>query len=178
MLDIIFGILMIVAVFKGYQKGLIIALFSIIAFIVGLAAALKLSASVALWLGNHSSINTKWLPALSFAIIFFIVVLLVKFGAKLIEKTFKMALLGWVNRLGGIAFYAVLYIIFFSIFLFYAEKLHVIDASTAQSSIVYPFVQPWGQVVVDGIGKVVPIFKDTFKELSNFFEATADKIPD
>jgi membrane protein required for colicin V production len=177
MLDIVFAILIIIACIKGYQKGLIIAVFSVVAFIIGLAAALKLSAVVAGWLSNHSNINAKWLPALSFAIVFFAVVLLVRLGAKFIEKTFQMALLGWVNRLGGIIFYAVLYLIIFSIFLFYAEKLHIVNTSTVQSSQIYPFVQPWGPVAINGFGKLVPVFKDMFTQLETFFEAAANKIP-
>ncbi len=177
MIDIIFAIIIIIACIKGYQKGLIIAVFSVVAFIVGLAAALKLSAVVASWLGNHSNINAKWLPVLSFAVVFFAVVLLVRLGAKFIEKTFQMAMLGWINRIGGIFFYSILYIIIFSIFIFYAEKLHLVDAATVQSSQVYPFVQPWGPVVIDGFGKVIPLFKDMFTQLETFFEATANKIP-
>jgi membrane protein required for colicin V production len=176
MLDIIFAIIIIIACIKGYQKGLIIAVFSVVAFIVGLAAALKLSSVVAAWLGNHSNINTKWLPLLSFALVFFAVVLLVKLGAKAIEKTFQMALLGWVNRIGGMFFYAILYILIFSIFLFYAEKMQLLGATAVQSSQTYPFVQPWGPVVIDGFGKVIPLFKDMFTELETFFGTVSNKM--
>ncbi len=176
MLDIIFAVIIIIACIKGYQKGLIIAVFSVIAFIVGLAAALKLSVVVAAWMGNHSSVNAKWIPFISFALVFFAVVLLVRLGAKFIEKTFQMAMLGWVNRIGGMFFYAVLYTLIFSVFLFYAEKVHIVDASAVQSSQVYPFVQPWGPVVIDGFGKVIPVFKDMFTELESFFAAVGNKI--
>jgi membrane protein required for colicin V production len=60
MIDIVFAILIIIACIKGYQKGLIIALFSIIAFILGLAAALKLSSVVTGWLGTNVHIGAKW----------------------------------------------------------------------------------------------------------------------
>jgi membrane protein required for colicin V production len=176
MLDIIFAIIIIIACIRGYQKGLIIAVFSIVAFIIGLAAAIKLSAVVAGWLSNHANINVKWLPVLSFALVFFIVVVVVNQGGKLIEKTFQMALLGWVNRLGGIIFYAALYIIIFSIFLFYAEKVHVLDAATIQSSQTYPFIKPWGPVVIDGFGKIIPLFKDMFTDLETFFGTIGNKI--
>lgn len=43
-LDLIFFMLLLTGIIKGYRKGLIIALFSIIAFIAGIAAALKFSA--------------------------------------------------------------------------------------------------------------------------------------
>lgn len=177
MLDIIFAVLIIVACIKGYQKGIVIAVFSVIAFIIGLAAALKLSAAVAGWLGNHSNINTKWLPLLSFAIVFLAVVLLVRLGAKFIEKTFQMALLGWVNRIGGMFFYAILYIIIFSIFLFYAQKLQLIKPESFAASQTWPFIEPWGPAVINGFGKAIPLFKDMFTQLESFFEAAANKIP-
>jgi len=176
MIDIIFAILIIIACVKGYQKGLILALFSIVAFIIGLAAALKLSSVVAGWLGNNANISARWLPFLSFAIVFFVVVLLVRWGGKLIEKTFEMSLLGWVNRLGGIIFYAALYIIIFSVFLFYAEQVHLIKPETIKASQTYSFVQPWGPVVINNFGKVIPIFKDMFSDLETFFGNISNKM--
>jgi membrane protein required for colicin V production len=176
MIDIVFAILIIIACIKGYQKGLIIALFSIIAFIIGLAAALKLSSVVAGWLGTNVHIGAKWLPFLSFAIVFFAVVLLVRWGGKIIEKTFQMALLGWVNRLGGIVFYAALYIIIFSVFLFYAQKVDLIKPASIQASQTYNFVQPWAPIIIDNLGKVIPLFKDMFTELETFFNAVGNKI--
>jgi membrane protein required for colicin V production len=176
MIDIIFIILMIAACIKGYQKGLIIALFSIVAFIIGLAAALKLSAVAATWLGNNANISAKWLPFVSFAVVFFIVVLLVNWGAKAIEKTFEMAMLGWINRIGGIIFYVALYIIIFSIFLFYAEKIHLLKPETIQASQSFSFVQPWGPIVIDNFGKLIPLFKDMFTQLEAFFSEAANKM--
>jgi len=176
MLDIIFAILIIVACIKGFQKGLIIALFSIVAFIIGLAAALKLSSVVAGWLSNSTNVSAKWLPFLSFALVFFIVILLVRWGGKLIEKTFQMALLGWVNRIGGMIFYVALYLIIFSVFLFYAEKIGLLKPATIMASKTYSFVQPWGPIVIDNFGKVIPIFKDMFANLETFFDGLSNKI--
>lgn len=177
MIDIIFAILIAIAIFKGYRKGLIIAIFSIVAFIVGLAAALKLSATVAAYLQNSVSISGKWLPFLSFAMVFGVVAVLVSLGGKLIEKTFEMALLGWANRIGGILLFVILYTIIFSIFLFYAEKIHLFEEATIQSSKVFPFIKPWGPKVINAFGTILPIFKDMFTQLSNYFESLYPKIP-
>jgi membrane protein required for colicin V production len=175
-IDILFAIMMIVAIFKGYRKGLIIAAFSIIAFIIGLAAALKLSAVVAAYLQQNISVSTKWLPFLSFALVFFAVVLLVNWGGKLIEKTVEMALLGWANKIGGILLFAALYTIIYSIFLFYAIKINLFDKETIVQSVAYPFVKPWGPVVIDSFGSIIPIFKNTFAQLEQFFQGISDKV--
>jgi len=101
---------------------------------------------------------------------------LIRLGAKLIEKAFQVVLLGWLNRIGGIVLYSVLYIIIFSIFIFYAEKLQLIQPGTIQSSQTYNFVQPWGPAVMDNFGKLIPVFKNMFTELGDFFNTIPNKI--
>jgi len=116
------------------------------------------------------------MPFIAFALVFFVVVILVRLGAKLIEKTFQVVLLGWLNRIGGIIFYAALYIIIFSIFIFYAEKLALIRPTAIESSQTYHFIQPWGSTVMDNFGKVIPFFKDMFTGLEDFFYTISNKI--
>jgi membrane protein required for colicin V production len=177
LIDLIFAVMIVVAIFKGYQKGLILAAFSIIAFIVGLAAALKLSAIVAAWLKDSIAVSAKWLPFIAFVLVFFAVVLLIRLGARLVEKAFQAVLLGWVNRIGGILLYALLYLIILSIFIFYAEKLQLLQPATIQSSVTYSFIEPWGPKLMDNIGTLVPIFKDMFMQLGDFFNSLSNKIP-
>jgi membrane protein required for colicin V production len=176
LIDFTFAALIILAIVKGYQKGLILAIFSVVAFIVGLAAALKLSTVVAGYLKDSVNVSAKWLPFIAFALVFFAVVLLVRLGGKLVEKTFQAVMLGWVNRIGGILLYAALYLFILSVFVFYAEKLHLIQPATIQASATYTFIQPWGPVIIDNFGKVIPVFKDMFTELGDFFNSVSNKI--
>jgi len=176
LIDFTFAALLILAIIKGYQKGLIIAIFSIIAFIIGLAAALKLSTAVAEYLKDSISVSAKWMPFIAFAVVFFIVIILVRLGGKLIEKTFQAVMLGWLNRIGGIVLYAALYLIILSIFIFYAEKLQLLQPAAIESSQTYPFIKPWGPKVMDNFGRLIPVFKDMFTELGDFFNSLSNKI--
>lgn len=174
-IDLIFVVLMILACIKGFRRGMVLAVFSIIAFIVGLAAALKLSTVVAGWMKDSLSVSAKWLPFISFVVVFFGVVLLVRWGGKLIERSIQVVMLGWLNRIGGIAFYAALYIIIFSIFLFYIAKLQLLKPPVIESSLTYRFVQPWGPKVIDCFGSIIPVFKDMFTRLEEFFSGLSNK---
>jgi membrane protein required for colicin V production len=169
-IDVVFFGLMLLAVKKGYSKGLIVAVFSLIGFIVGLAAAIKLSAVVAGWLGTQINVAQQWIPIISFAVVFIGVVYLVKLGAVLVEKSIQFVMLGWVNKIGGILFYALLYSIILSVFCFYAKQLNIITTSTINDSKVYTIIAPLGQEVINSIGVVIPIFKNLFTQLENFFE--------
>ena len=175
-IDFAFLVVMIIAVFKGYSKGLIVGIFSFIAFIIGLAAALKLSAIVAHHLESGTGISGKWLPVISFAFVFIIVVFLVNIGARILKKTISMAMLGWVDRLGGIILYIILYTIIFSVLLFFGTKTLIIKPETIAASHVYNFVSPWGPKVIDSLGKILPVFKGLFSQLESFFDNIGHKL--
>jgi membrane protein required for colicin V production len=175
-IDIIYLLLMVAAVIKGFTRGLVVAVFSIVAFIIGLAAALKLSAVVASWLGNSTNISTRWLPILSFLLVFIAVVLIIRTAAKFIENTIEWAFLGWVNKLGGIIVYVLAYTIIYSILLFYAEKIQLLSAGTISSSICFSYIQPIGPLIIDGLGTVIPWFKNMFVELQAFFERVSGNL--
>lgn len=176
-IDVLVAISLLTAIIKGFQKGFIVAIFSVVAFIAGIAAALKLSASVAAWLNHSTNIAVKWLPFLSFVLVFIAVVLLVRLGAKFVESAVTFALMGWLNKLLGILLFAVLYCIILSVFLFYAQQLHLFSESTVKESITWPYISPWAPVIINKIGTVVPVFKDLFEELSKFFGQIKTSIP-
>jgi membrane protein required for colicin V production len=167
---------MVIAVFKGFSKGFVVGIFSLIAFVIGLAAALKLSALVAQHLQSSSGMTGKWIPFLSFSLVFVVVVLLVNLGARVIKKTVSLAMLGWLDRLAGIVLYIIIYTIIFSVLLFFAEKMALLKPETIRVSKVYNFVAPWGPAVIDNLGKIIPVFKDLFVQLQSFFQNLGDKL--
>lgn len=175
-LDLVFAVIIVLAVLKGYQRGLIIGLFSIVAVIIGLAAALKLSTVVAGYIGKTVKVSEEWLPLISFVVVFLIVVLLIRLGAKAIERSVETVMLGWVNKLGGIILFAAIYTLVFSVLLFYTEQMKLIQQETIDKSLTYSFVQPWGPKAIDGFGSLIPVFKDMFADLEQFFDGVAKDI--
>jgi membrane protein required for colicin V production len=167
--DVVFLIFLLMAIFKGLQRGMIVAIFSLLALMAGLAAAIKLSAVVADYLKQHTHVPSKWLPVLAFLMVFIAVILLVRWAAALIKTAVDFALLGWVDKLGGVLLYTSIYLIIYSVLLFYAANLHLIPQRVIASSITYHFVEPWGPLVINSIGKAIPFFKNMFSDLENFF---------
>jgi membrane protein required for colicin V production len=100
----------------------------------------------------------------------------VRLGAKALESVVNVALLGWANKLGGFLFFALLYLFIFSLLLFYAAQLHLINDTTMQSSVAYAYLQPLGPKVINGLGVVFPFFKNMFGELLHFFEGVGTQV--
>lgn len=176
-IDLTVLVLLAFAVFNGLRKGFIIGVFSLLAFIIGLAAAVKLSALAAGYINENLQVSQRWLPVLAFSVVFFLVIFLVRLGAKALEAVLRMAMLGWLNKLGGVLLFAGLYLFIFSILLFYAEQLDVIKENTTGLSHTYPYLKPLGPKVINALGYIIPFFKNMFVELLRFFDGAAVAAP-
>lgn len=174
-IDIVFALLMLLAIYKGYRRGLIVAIFSIIALLVGLAAAVKLSTLVAAYLDNSLNVSARWLPVISFILVFIAAVFIVRLGAAAIEKTIELAMLGWLNRIGGILLYAALYTIILSVLLFYLEKINLLTQEAVLASATHKYLQSLGPRAINAIGVVIPFFKNMFHDLERFFGHVVEK---
>jgi membrane protein required for colicin V production len=169
MIDLIFFVLILIAIIRGYRRGLLIAVFSFLGIVIGLAAAIKLSATVADHLKDSIRVSSRWLPILSFVLVFIGVVILIRWIANIIQAAMDMAMLGWINKIGGAALYIIIFIAAYSVFLFYGTSAHILSPHAVSASATYPFIKPWGPAVINGFGKIIPLFRDMFVELENFF---------
>ena len=172
-IDVLFLLFMVLAVFRGVRHGFIISVCSAIAIFIGLAAAIRLSASVAASVSTSAHLSYRWLPVLTFILIFVGVVILVRLGARMLEKAVDLAMMGWLNKLGGIILYLFIYLFVYSIFLFYLTKMNFIKKETISVSHTYSLIEPFGPKAIDMIGSVVPVFKNIFHDLTDFFEKIA-----
>ena len=169
MIDLIFFVLILIAIIRGYRRGLLIAVFSFLGIVVGLAAAIKLSATVADHLKDSVRVSSQWLPILSFLLVFIGVVILIRWVANIIQAAMDMAMLGWINKIGGAALYIIIFTAVYSVFLFYGTSAHILSPHAISASTTYPYIKPWGPTVINGFGKIIPLFRDMFVKLENFF---------
>ena len=174
-IDLVCLILLVLAVFKGISRGFIVAVFSFLAFIVGMAAALKLSSTVAQSLHQKMNVSGYWLPILSFMLVFTAVVFCIRFGAKLVKKVAGIFFLGWLDSLLGVLLYVAMYLMTFSVVLFFATRIYLISPQVKQASKTYAYIAPFGPKVIGGLGKALPFFNHIFSDLGSYFETVAKK---
>lgn len=177
LIDVILAFLLLIATYMGYKRGLIVGVFSFVAIVVGIAAAMKLSVVAASYLQQYFKWEGAWLPAVSYFIVFIGVVLLIRLVANAIEKGVKVVKLGWVNTLGGILFYWLIFLLAYSVVVFYAVELGLFSETTTAASESYALISPLGPKIIEGFATLFPLFKDMFSELENFFAGLSEKIP-
>jgi membrane protein required for colicin V production len=174
LIDIIFLVFAALAIIKGISRGFVVGIFSFFAIIIGVAAAMKFSYFVSNWLHQSFGLDGKWLPILSFLIVFIGVILLVRLIANAIQAALNIVMLGWLNKLGGVILYFFIYLFVYSILLFYLTKMGFIQSDAITASRTYSLIEPFGPKAIDMLGNIIPFFKDIFRELSDFFEKTSD----
>jgi|SRR5450755_1694865 membrane protein required for colicin V production len=176
MIDFLFYLILFLAIVRGWRKGLILGLFSMVCGLIGLAAAVKLSAVLATHMKSGLHMTSRWLPVFAFIIVFLIVILIIRWIGTLLEKITKLVLLGWLNKLGGILLFLVLYLSIYSVVLFYGTKTQVISKQAIASSHFYSMIAPFGPTVIRSMTGFIPFGQDMFTALEAFFDKIAHNI--
>jgi membrane protein required for colicin V production len=85
--------------------------------------------------------------------------------------------LGGQTGLAGFYYISPLYILIFSVLLFYADQMNFIKPETKRESVTYSYIQPWGPKLMEGLGKIIPVFKGMFQDLEDFFDNVSKEVP-
>ncbi|MCD4746342.1 MAG: CvpA family protein [Bacteroidales bacterium] len=106
-IDIIFIVPLIWFAYRGFSKGLIIEVTSLIALILGIYFGIYFSNYAADFLTGNFNINQRYIPVISFAVTFIIIVIVVFIIGRILEKFINLIALGFFNKVAG-AFFGIL----------------------------------------------------------------------
>ncbi len=156
--DIIIIIPLLWGAFKGFKKGLVIELASIIALLLGIWGGIKFSSVSAKYLGEMFNISEKLMPLISFALTFILIVIAVFALAKLLERFIKMTSLSFVNKLVGAVFGTLKFGLIISIILNLTnninEEITVLEPEMKSTSLLYQPISKIALIVFPGIRNI------------------------
>lgn len=163
-IDIITGIILVFAIYKGWTKGFTMAIFTFASYFIAILLALQFSGMVAGYLKEYAKSDSKWYSFLSFILVLIAGIVAVRIVGKLMEKSAQVLMLGLVNKFLGILFFGLIYITVFSVFLVYAEKFEMIDQYNAGESKTYIYQLHYGQWLIQHISEWLPAIKHLFND--------------
>ncbi len=165
-LDIILAVPLLYGIYKGFTRGLIIEIASLVGLILGVYGGVKFSHKTASIMGEHVNLTGNAMQLFSFIVTFFIILGGVYFLAKLLEKVVNLVAMKPLNKIGGAAFGLLKTGLILSIVLIVVEALDsrwsFIPKELKESSQIY---QPTATIAP----MVLPVFKD-----SQWFSAIED----
>lgn len=148
-IDIIIGILLLLAAINGFRKGFVVEVVSLLALILGIWGAIRFSYIAADLLTKYFDLTSRYLGIISFIITFIAIVVLVHLVGKVAENFIKVAQLNFINRLAGFLFGLI------------------------KSAVILSIVL----MVLDAIDKAFPIIPQEAKENSRVYEPVSNLMP-
>lgn len=170
-LDIIIAVPIAYAAYSGFKKGFIIAVFTLLALLIGIYAGIHFSDGVAGFIRDSFGWDSEYLPVISFTLTLLLVGAMVYFAGVLIEKAVKVVQLGLVNKLAGL-FFSVLKMVYilsiaFVLFESYDEKADFFPEKTKNESLLYHPVKNLSTQTIPGLNESTIFLKNAFQAESD-----------
>ena len=145
-LDILIGIPLVYAIYKGFTKGLIIEVATLLALILGIYGAIHFSDFTAEFIRNKFEYDSNYMGIMAFVITFILIVIVLNVLGKMMNSLVEAVALGMINRLLGAVFGLIKGIIILSILVYFVnfldQRFDFISQEKKKESLLYePMVQ-------------------------------------
>ncbi len=121
--DLIFAIPLLWGAYKGFSKGLIISVASLVALLLGIYGAIHFSGFLGELVSENIEVKDNYLPLIAFSITFVAIVVGIHFIAKMLSKLVDAIALGWLNTIAGMLFGILKSAFIISVFIFIFDKI-------------------------------------------------------
>ena len=172
-LDILLGLFVFGAFYKGYTKGIIYSMLSLIAIIAGIIIAMNFSSFAAVWLAKNFNLPSIILPVLSFVLVLIAVIASIKLVAILTEKILKAIMLNFVNKIAGALVWSFIVVLIFSVLVYFVDQAGFLTSAVKQASITYPLVKSLGPEGLSIFRTFTPYLKESFELLNKTVQEAA-----
>lgn len=150
---------------RGFMKGVVMEVATLLAFFLGIWGGMKLTDLVAGWITEWFSSESPYIPLIAFAVVFVSILIGVFAIAKFIEKSMEKTTLGIFNKLAGGLFGCLKFLLIISVLFFVIDAVEksvtVIPPAVKDKSLLYRPVASVAPKVIPGLrdsdfGKMIP----------------------
>ncbi len=150
---------------RGFMKGVIMEVATLLAFFLGVWGGMKFSDLIAGWIRDWFSSQSPYIPLIAFAVVFVTILICVFAIAKFIERSMEKTTLGIFNKILGGIFGCLKFLLIISVLFFVIDAIEksitVIPHATKDSSLLYRPVASVAPKIIPGLrdsdlGKMMP----------------------
>ena len=138
-IDIILGILLSIGIVRGFMKGFVWEVASLLSVFVALWVAIHFSAMAAGYLSEVFSLSVKTNQVISFVIVFLLAFVIIRIAGKMLTKALESVSLGLPNRIAGAVFGMFKWSLIIGTSLMYLNRgaLELIPKESSDQSLLY-----------------------------------------
>lgn len=154
-IDILILIPLGYAAWKGFKKGLIIEVFTLLALLVGIYAGIHFSDWTSDLIAGYFEIEPNYLPVVAFTLTFLCVGAIVFFAGKALEQVIKVVNLSPINKIFGVIFGLLKMVYFISVLLIlletYDERGDFIPTDMKENSMLYTPIKTTASATIPAV---------------------------
>jgi membrane protein required for colicin V production len=166
-LDLVIVLLLIWGAVSGFSKGLLLEIFGIIAFVVGIIVGLKMLQWSIDWLAGHVDIHESIVPYVAFFILFVLVVVGINLMGRVVSKALHLTFLGIIDSMLGAVLGVVKWALAISVLFWVASTMELArPGGLLTQSWFYDQLAPLAPAFFELIGQALPVARRFFTPAS------------
>jgi membrane protein required for colicin V production len=155
---------------KGFRRGIVLEVASLVAFVLGVIGGLKLLGTAIPLVRHYVGEAFGMLPLVSFLLVFALIAWGVHLAGNLLKTMLHLTPLGMLDNLLGGAAGVLKWVLGLSLLLYAAGLAGLpLGSKLAQDSLVLPVVKQATPVALNVVGAVMPFASELLSTLRNVF---------
>jgi membrane protein required for colicin V production len=159
-IDIIFAIVLLISFYRGYKKGLIKTIFTVLAILIALIITLKFSPNVIEIFEQSLKFGSTLAFISGTVVTFMLVYFAMTFLGNLLEKLIKTIHLNFINKIAGGVLGSLISMIFLSFILAFIDGFQLIPEIQKEASFCYDIMIQIPDITRMNMEKLKPFFEE------------------
>ena len=174
-IDILLLLVIAYGFYLGFTRGIIKTIFSILAYVVGLVAAIKFSPAMTDLLEATFSTNSPFMYVAGLIVSFVLTMFLFRLLARGLEGLLQTVHVNILNQVAGGALLSAVMILVYSLLLWFADSSGILDAQTKRDSVSYAYLEDYPTYAWSAGQKLKPLFMDFWDHTVTFLDQVSDQ---
>jgi len=171
-LDVIILIPILWGVYKGYQKGLLLELSMLFAFLLATIMGFKLINVMMHWLQPYFGSDNKMMPAIAFIITFLAVLIGINMLTKIVKRFLDVSILGSLDNVGGAVLGVLKATFILSTLMWLIDSANILlPQNLTEGTVVYPYLVKFSPALLGLGSKIIPFAKDLIQSMNELIVA-------
>ena len=156
--------------YLGFKDGIVNTVFRTVSIVVALMAAFRFSPYMTEMLEKGFNVENPLMFIVGFLASFFLVMWLLRFLGNLLTQGMQVVHFNLPNQVIGGSVLAFIFVVFYSIILWFAAGARMIQPDTKAQSITYYYLEPLPDKTFSFLGNMKPTFQKFFSQTGKMMD--------
>ncbi len=163
-IDLGFLIFVMYGFYLGYAKGILKTLFAILSIFIAVILSMKFSPFMIEIVDNLLKLGPQLSMLIGFVISFLLIMLIVRFIGRKVEKIFKAVRLNFINKIVGGAMMTMIFVVSYSALVWFLDQTKLISEAQKEQSVSYELLKPIPTMARGAAEQIKPAFRGFYEK--------------